>query len=228
MSDQIWTKITFPSFALRIPAVTAAIDEESPEEHNTHTGDQDAPEGSITAIAGNTHDGFDTLGGVLQRHRIPYDMWTEADFERAELTVYYRTGKTKKQDYFYNQFFSNGRAILTVDEITALLKKAKSGAAVRKALKNLLDDHTIPPLKEFVTPPERLMNFLTAPDPATLKEFDVSLSANAVVDGSIRVTATSPDEAQRAALGKTGDVNWKYCGLAGEEKPEVVGCRAIG
>lgn len=228
MSDQIWTKMTFPAYALRIPAVTAAIDAEAPEEHDSHVGDQDAPEGSITAIAGNTYAGFGMLAEVLKKLRIPYDAWTEADFERAEQTVYYRTGKTKKQDSYYSQYFANGQAILTIDEVTKLMKKANTGAAVKKAINALLESHATPPLKDFVLSPERLKKHMTAPDPATLKDFDVDMSAEAVVNGSLRVTATSLEEAQRLAVEKSGDVNWRYNGLAGEGKPEVVGVRPSG
>lgn len=165
MTDQIWTKITFPAYALRIAAATAAIDEESPEEHDAPTGDQDVPDGSLTGIAGNTYDGFKSLESVLREYMIPYDMWTEADFERAELIVYYRPGKTKKKDYSYNQFCANGQAVVYTEELTKLLKMAKSGAAVKKALKALLDDHTITPLRDLITPSERLKKLLTATTP---------------------------------------------------------------
>ncbi len=170
MTNQVWTKITFPAYALRIAAVAAAIDEECPDEPDARADDQDAPDGGLAAIAGNTHDGFNTLAPVLQKHRIPHDRWTEADFERAELIVYFRTGQTKKQDYYYSQFCANGQAIVYIEELKKLLQMAKKGAAAGKALKALLDDHTIPPLRDFIVPPKRLKKRLTAADPNTAKE----------------------------------------------------------
>ncbi len=224
MTDQVWTKITFPAYALRILAVTAAIDEECPEEDDASVDDHAAP-GTLAAIAGNTHDGFDSLEPVLKHLRIPYDRWTEADFERAELNVYYRPGRIKKHDYSYKQFCANGRAVVYIDELTELLRTARNGAVGEKALKALADNHNVPSLIDLIKPPERLKNHLTLPDPAVLKDYDIRLSANAVVSGSLRVTATSAEEAHRLAQDRVGNVIWKYNCLDDTAKPVVIECR---
>lgn len=199
MSDQLWTRIIFPAFALRIPEVIDAIDKEQPEERDAAIGDREAPAGSLMAIAGNTYGDFDTLRPVLQNLRIGHDLWTEADFERAELVVYYRPGETKRQDYHFRQYCANGMPIFTKEEIMDLVKKARTGVATGKALKEFLNERSVPPLSNFVTPPARLKKHLTLTDPTTLKDYDIGLCANAVVRASVRVTATCPEEAQRLA-----------------------------
>jgi len=48
--------------------------------------------------------------------------------------------------------------------------------------------------------------------------FRVEMTAVAYVKGSIRVEATSQEEAEKLALAKSGDVVWHYQGL--DEKEE--------
>ncbi len=223
MSDKTWTKLTFPSYALRIPEVVAAIDKKSPEETDASVIENHAPEGTLTAIASLTHGGFDMLQPLLVGLRIPFNLWTEADHESAEKIVYYRPGEHKKQGYTFTQTLADGIPVVQIDEITRAMKR-KNGI---KAVKALLQHRTIPPLRDLAGPPARLIKRLTLPDATTLKEFHISFCATAIVRGSIEVKATAREEAERLARENIGDVLWKYQGLADGVAPEISECRAV-
>ncbi len=47
-------------------------------------------------------------------------------------------------------------AVVSIEEITSLVKNAKTDVATAKALNVLLKEHAIPPLREFAKVPTRL------------------------------------------------------------------------
>jgi hypothetical protein len=220
MADKTYTKLSFPAYALRIPDVATALDKESPEEDDAYIDPRAAPKGKLHAIASDTYGEFEFLQPVLVRLRIPFDLWTEADHESAEKIVHYRPGETRKQDYSFTQTLANGEAVVSVAEIQ---RATKTKAGIRK----LIEARDVPPLRDLTEAPARLTKLLILPDPAITREYEIRLYSHAIVHGSVRVTATSEDEAKQLAKAKTGDVIWEYQALVNDTEADVAECRAV-
>jgi len=50
-----------------------------------------------------------------------------------------------------------------------------------------------------------------------MPKFTVTLNAQAIVTGSLEVTADSPEDAEDEALKRLGEIVWRYAGLTEDE-----------